>query len=95
MDIRHQQIKFAYNKISFNGTSTSASTLDKLAFHKSRKLRLTVAENPNTPIDTLVLLSKKHRGCFYVRQSAIKALMGKDEHKAGAAIAEFVSSSEP
>lgn len=75
--------------------NTPASVLDKLAFHKSRDVRLAVTKNSNTTIDTLVTLTKKRKGCLHVRKNAIKALLDKDPQKAGAAIAEFVSSKKP
>jgi hypothetical protein len=75
--------------------NTPISVLNKLAFHQSGDVRFAVTENPNTSIDTLVALSQKRRGNFYIRQSAIKALIGQDLIKAGAEVAKFVSSSEP
>ncbi len=75
--------------------STPASILDHLAFHKSRSVRLAVTKNPNTTVDALVNLTKKRKGHFYIRQSALKALMNKDPKKVGIAIAEFVNSSTP
>ncbi|BDA71798.1 hypothetical protein CAL7716_059640 [Calothrix sp. PCC 7716] len=75
--------------------NTPASALDKLAFHKSRDVRLAVTNNPNTTVDTLVFLSKKRKGCFHIRQSAVKALIDKDPKRAGAVLAEFVNSPDP
>jgi hypothetical protein len=75
--------------------NTSAKTLQKLTFHKSHDVLIAVAKNPNTSVNTLLTLSRKRKGFLHIRAHAVKTLIQKDPEKAGAVLAEFVSSREP